>query len=154
MPCVLDQTDTCVLSAHLSYRERCRVAGSHTTTRRRACFTVSSPLPPSVCILTFWWSPWLAYQVICAGWTRGITVYRSVCMVRHLRGNYVLYPLPSLEMPQQKTNQSLRRCHPCASKFASRAVFSWVQFILHATRPTPDGGSRSAHAVFAWSVKT
>ena len=54
----------------------------------------------------------------------------------------------------QEADQFIKRCYPCARKSASKAVFSRIQFTLHATRPTPHGASRLVQAVSAGSVKT
>ena len=47
-------------------------------------------------------------------------VSRSVYMVMHPRGSYIVYPLLSLEWRHQKINQISRRCHPYASPLHKR----------------------------------
>ena len=91
--------------------------------------------------------------------TRGMIVSPSVYQVpvcckappRRLHGNPVAV---SGSRHTRKINQSIRRCHPYATKSASRAFLSGMQLTLCATRPTPHGASRLAQAMSAWSVKT
>ena len=71
------------------------------------------------------------------------------------------YPPPVLKphrclwkWPHRKENRLIRRCHPYASKSASQAVLSRMQFTLHATRRTTHGALHLVLAMSAWSVKT
>ena len=84
--------------------------------------------------------------------TREMIVSRSVYMLEHLRGSYkVLWYTHCCpwKWPHKKTLQLIRRCHPCARKFASKAVLSRMQLTLQATRTTRHGGSRLVQAMSA-----
>ena len=87
--------------------------------------------------------------------TRGLIASRSVHIVRHLRGSYIVTPWLS---PQAVTPQKIQlirhSSRSYARKSASQAILSRIRLTLHATCRTTHGVSPLVQTMPAWSVKT
>ena len=87
---------------------------------------------------------------------------RSVNMVRHLRGSYIVVPIAisGVVTPENKVQLIGAVIHKQESRHNKvpgsilRAVLGRMQFTLHATRRTPHGASRLVQPMSAWLVKT
>ena len=86
---------------------------------------------------------------------------RSVNMVRHPRGCYIIIPIAVSEVATQENKVKLigavihtQESRNKVPKSVLRAVFGRMQFTLHATRRTPHGALRLVQAMSAWLVKT
>ena len=86
---------------------------------------------------------------------------RSVNMVRHPRGSYIVIPVAvsRVATPENKVQLIGAVIHEQESrhkvpKCVLQAPLGRMQFTLHATRRTPHGASRFAQAMSAWLVKT
>ena len=86
---------------------------------------------------------------------------RSVNMVRHPRGSYIVTPIAvSGVVTPENTVQLIgaviykqESMHKVLKSFL-RAVLGRMQFTLHAIRRTPHGASRLVQAMSAWLMKT
>ena len=87
---------------------------------------------------------------------------RSVNMVRHPRGSYIVIPIAvsGVATPEKSEEELIgavidkQESRHKVPKSVLRAVLERMQFTLHATRRTPHGASRLVQAMSAWLVKT
>ena len=86
---------------------------------------------------------------------------RSVNMVRHPRGSYIVIPIAvsGVATPENTAQLIGAVIHKQESrhkvpKSVLQAVLERMQFTLHATRRTPYGASRLVQAMPAWLAKT
>ena len=86
---------------------------------------------------------------------------RSVNMVRHPQGSYIVIPIAvsGVATPENRAEVIGAVIHKQESrhkmpKSVLRVVLGRMQFTLHAARRTPHGSSRLVQAISAWSVET
>ena len=88
---------------------------------------------------------------------------RSVNMVRHPRGSYIVLTIPiavsGVDTPENKVQLIGAVIHKQESRYkvpksVLRAVLRRMQYTIHAIRRTPHGISRFVQAMPAWLVKT
>ena len=93
--------------------------------------------------------------------TRGMIVLRSVNMVRHPQGSYIVMPIAvsGVATPENRSQLIGAVIHKQESRHkvprsVLRAVLGRMQFTLHATRRTSHGALCLVQAMSAWLVKT
>ena len=91
--------------------------------------------------------------------TRGMISSRSVNMVTHPRGSYMVIPIAVSGMARSENKVTGAVIHKQESrhkvpKSVIRTVLGRMQFTLNATRRAPHGASRVVQAMSAWLMKT
>ena len=85
-----------------------------------------------------------------------MVVSRSVYMVRLVPGSYIVPGTPITVSGGDHTATLSSTCKKVRTRCRNppqKRLLLLMQLVLHATRRTPRGASRSVQATFAWSVK-